>query len=200
MTSIGAERLTYEAWLVMPETKQRYEIVDGVMIMAAAPSADHQWLSGEIYWKLREFVELRGLGVVLFAPVDLLIQREPLRTRQPDVLYLSAERTGIRGRRELRGFQVLDVAPDIIVEVLSPSNSRRDIQEKLEDYRRLGVLECWLVSPEAETIETMRLSSEGVSTGAVYGVNDTLISSVLDGFELPLSDVFGESKAGSEGR
>jgi Uma2 family endonuclease len=191
MTSIGAERLTYEAWLVMPETKQRYEIVDGVMIMAAAPSADHQWLSGEIYWKLREFVELRGLGVVLFAPVDLLIQREPLRTRQPDVLYLSAERTGIRGRRELRGFQVLDVAPDIIVEVLSPSNSRRDIQEKLEDYRRLGVLECWLVSPEAETVEVVGLSPEGVVTVNVFGVNDTLTSARVEGFELPLKDVFG---------
>ncbi len=191
MTSIGAERLTYETWLAMPETKQRYEIVDGVMVMAAAPSADHQWLSGEIYWKLREFVEIRGLGVVLFAPLDLLIQREPLRTRQPDVIYLSSERTGIRGRPELRGMQVLDVAPDIVVEVLSPSNSRRDIQEKLEDYGRLGVLECWLMSPEAETIEVIRLSSGGVSTEAVFSVNDTLRSAVLEGFELPLKDVFG---------
>ena len=191
MTSIGAERLTYDTWLAMPETKQRYEIVDGVMIMAAAPSADHQWLSGEIYWKLREFVEIRGLGVVLFAPLDLLIQREPLRTRQPDVLYLSSERTGIRGRRELRGFQVLEVSPDIIVEVLSPSNSRRDIQEKLEDYRRLGVMECWLMSPEAETVEVIRFSSEGLSTETVFGVNDTLRSAVLEGFELPLSNVFG---------
>jgi Uma2 family endonuclease len=191
MTSIGAERLTYETWLAMPETKQRYEIVDGVMIMAAAPSADHQWLSSRMYRKLSDFVEPRGLGVVLFAPLDLLIQREPLRTRQPDVLYLSAERTGIRGRRELREFQVLDVAPDIVVEVLSPSNTRRDIQEKLEDYRRLGVLECWLVSPEAETVEVVGLSPEGVVTVNVFGVNDTLTSARVEGFELPLKDVFG---------
>ena len=129
--------------------------------MAAAPNADHQWLSGEVYWKLRDFIEPRGLGVVLFAPLDLLIQREPLRTRQPDVLYLSAERTGVKGRRELRGMQVLEVAPDIVVEVLSPSNSRRDTQEKLEDYRRLGVLECWLVSPEAETMEVAKSRSRG---------------------------------------
>ena len=190
MTSIGAERLTYETWLAMPETKQRYEIVDGVMIMAAAPSADHQWLSGRIYRKLADFIEPRGLGVVMFAPLDLLIQRQPLRTRQPDVLYLNAERTGIRGRRELREFQVLDVAPDIVIEVLSPGNSRRDIQEKLEDYRRLGVLECWLMSPEAETVEVVELSPKGAVTAKLFGANDTLTTALLEGFELPLQEIF----------
>ncbi len=188
--STQTERITFDEWRAMPETKQRYEIVDGVMIIAAVPSADHQWLSGEMYWKLRDFVEPRRLGVALFAPLNLLIQREPLRTRQPDVLYLSAERTGIRGRRELRGIQVLDVAPDIVVEVLSPSNSRRDIQEKLEDYRRLGVLECWLMSPEAETVEVVELSPVGMVTVKVSGSNETLISARLEGFALPLQEIF----------
>jgi Uma2 family endonuclease len=198
--SIEARKLSYKEYLVLPETKQRYDIVDGVVSMAPSPTPIHQWIMLEIAVRLKSFVRERDMGVVMVAPLDLLIQRQPLRTRQPDILYLSAERSGITGPAELRGLQVLEAPPDLVVEVMSPSNTRHEIASKLEDYRRIGVRECWLVSPEAETIETMRLSSEGVSTGAVYGVNDTLISSVLDGFELPLSDVFGESKAGSEGR
>ena len=191
MSSIGDKRLTFEKWLELPETKQRCEIVDGVLLMAPAPTADHQWIMFEISIRLRSFVNERDLGVVLPAPVDLLIQREPLRTRQPDILYLSAERTGMRGRSQLRGVQFLEIAPDLVVEVLSPSNSRRDIEDKLADYKRIGVLECWVVSPEAETIEVLNLLPDEASTEAIFGVDETLISKVLSEFTLPIREIFG---------
>ena len=175
----------------MPETKRPHEMIDGLMVMSPMPNLDHQWLCGRVHEGLSDFVEERQLGVVLFAPLDLVIQRDPLRTRQPDIMYLSAERTGIRGRADLRGIQALEIPPDIAVEVLSPSNARRDILDKLEDYRQVGVLECWLVSPEAETVEVVSLSPEGIATLAVYGIADTLRSAVLEGFELPLSEIFG---------
>jgi Uma2 family endonuclease len=188
--STEAKTLTYEAYLALPETKQRYEIVDGMLIMPPAPTPDHQWILKRISSRLDNFVEERDLGVVLFAPVDLLIQREPLRTRQPDVLYLSAERTGIRGRAELRGLQFLEIPPDLVVEVLSPSNTRRDIEGKLEDYRRIGVRECWLASPEAETVEIMSLSAQETGMTSIFGVNDSLRSQVLGDFTLGLREVF----------
>jgi Uma2 family endonuclease len=188
--STEAKILTYEAYLALPETKQRYEIVDGMLIMPPAPTPDHQWILKRISSRLDNFVEERDLGVVLFAPVDLLIQREPLRTRQPDVLYLSAERTGIRGRAELRGLQFLEIPPDLVVEVLSPSNTRRDIEGKLEDYRRIGVRECWLASPEAETVEIMSLSAQETGMTSIFGVNDSLRSQVLGDFTLGLREVF----------
>ena len=81
--------------------------------------------------------------------------------------------------------------PDITVEVLSPTNTRRDIQDKLEDYQGIGVLDCWLVSPEAETVEVLSLGPEEISTDAIFSQNDTLVSVVLQGFELPLQEVFG---------
>ena len=190
MSSIEAKRLTYEAYLATPEIKQRYDIVDGVMLMAPGPTPDHQWIMLELAVRLRSFVSERGLGVVLAAPVDLLIQREPLRTRQPDILYLSAERTGIKGRAEIRGLQFLEIPPDLVAEVLSPSNSRRDIEDKLGDYRRIGVLECWLVRPEAETIEVLRLSAEQATTEAVFGIDGTLRSEVLGDFTLPIKEIF----------
>lgn len=188
--STKAQKLTFEAWLAQPETKQRYEIVDGVLIMPPGPSLAHQWFLRRIFRRLDYFVEERHIGVVLFAPVDLLIQRQPLRTRQPDALYLSAERSGIRGLAEIQGLQFLEVPPDLVVEVLSPSNTRREMEEKLEDYRNLGVLECWLVSPEAETIEVVSLSEEGISTAGVFGIDGSLQSQVLPDFTLELRDVF----------
>ncbi len=191
MSSIGAKQLTFEKWLTLPETKQRYEIVDGVMLMATAPTPTHQWIMQRILMRLTNFVEARELGMVLAAPVDLMIRRSPLRTRQPDVLYLNAERTGIRGTAELRGLQFLETTPDLVVEVLSPSNSRRDIDERLADYKRIGVLERWLVSPEAETIEVLHLSPGDTSTEAIFGIDDTLSSEVLSDFVLPTRDIFG---------
>ena len=188
--STKAKGLTYEAYLALPETKQRYEIVDGVLLMPPAPTPSHQWFMLEIAVRLRSFVNERDLGVVLAAPVDLLIRREPLRTRQPDILYLSAERTGIRGPAELRGLQFLEISPDLVVEVLSPSNTRREIESKLEDYRQISVRECWLVSPEAETIEVLRLSAEGATTAGIFAVDGTLRSEVLGDFTLPIREIF----------
>ncbi len=190
ISSQKTDTLTFESWQALSETKQRYEIVDGEMIVPPGPSVDHQWISRKIDRRLEDFVEAQGLGIVLAAPLDLLVRREPLRVRQPDILYLNGDRTGLRSRRDIRGIQTLDIPPDITVEVLSPTNTRRDIQDKLEDYQGIGVLECWLVSPEAETVEVLSLGPDGISTDAVFSRNDTLVSAVLEGFELPLQEVF----------
>ena len=188
--STKTEKLTFEAWLALPETKQRYEIVDGVLKMPPGPTPDHQWIMQRILLPISNFVEGTDIGVVLAAPVDLLIQRTPLRTRQPDILYLSRERTGIRGRAELRGLQFLEVPPDLVVEVLSPSNTRHDIENKLADYQRIGVKECWLVSPEAETIEVLSLSAEESRVTGIFGIDGSLQSRVLGDFSLNLKEVF----------
>jgi len=189
--AVEVKKLTYQDYLAMPEVKRRYEIIDGELIMTPAPTPDHQWIVGEIYVSLRRFVKERNLGVVLAAPVDVMIQREPLRTRQPDILYLSAERSGIRGRIQLRAMPVLEMVPDLVVEVLSASDTRREMGEKLEDYVKIGVRECWLVSPEAETIEVLRLSPQGAETVNIFGIAGTLSSEVLEGFTLTLLEVFG---------
>ena len=190
MSSIEAKRITFEKYLKLPEIKQRYDIVDGVMQMAPSPTPTHQWIMQRIFLKLNSFVEHRALGVVLVAPVDLMVQRAPLRTRQPDILYLSAERSGVSGPAELRGLQFLETSPDLVVEVLSPSNSRGDIEERLADYKRIGVLECWLVSPEAETLEVLDLSAEETTTEAILGIDGTLRSEALGGFSLPIHEIF----------
>jgi Uma2 family endonuclease len=186
-----AKKLTYADYLALPETKQPYEIVDGTPLMAPAPTPYHQVVVLNIAVLLKSYIQPMDLGIVLAAPVDMLVQREPLRTRQPDVLFLSAERTGFSDNFQLRGLQFLEVAPDLVVEVLSPSNTRRDIAEKLGDYRQIGVLECWLVSPEAETIEVLALSSDVATFGGIFGVDDEVQSQVLSGLALRPRQIFG---------
>ena len=184
------ERLTYEEWLKLPETNQPHEVIDGVIRMSPAPVSEHQWIVQNLQSALVPFVRSRHLGVVLASPVDVLIQRDPLRTRQPDALFLCAERTGIRGRKELRGMPVIEVAPDLCIEVLSPSNVRTATDEKLEDYRRIGVRECWLVSPEGETVEVLALAPEGITRSGLYGPGDTVNSAALPDLELKVDEVF----------
>jgi Uma2 family endonuclease len=188
--AVETRKLTYEDYLATPEMRCRYEIIDGEMIMAPRPLPIHQWVAANLFRALDPFVRERRLGVLLFAPLDIVIRRAPLRTRQPDLLFLSAARSGIIGGAQLRRFQLLEQAPDLVIEILSPTNTRREIADKLEDYRSIGVRECWIVSPEAQTVEVVRLSPEGTQTLGIFGTGMTLRSEVLEGFALSVEEVF----------
>jgi len=188
--AVEVKTITYQEYLAMPEMKQRYEIIDGEIIMCPAPTFDHQWIAGNIFEVLRPFVRQRKLGAVLDAPLDVVVCHDPLRTRQPDILYLSFERSG-KTLAELRAMPALEIPPDLTVEVLSPGNTRREMRDKLQDYINIGVRECWLVSPEAQTVEVLRLSSEGATTVNLFGIDDTLRSEVLTDFSLKVEDIFG---------
>ena len=191
MTTAGVKTLSFDDWQALPETKQRCEVVDGVLVMPPGPLGEHLWVAGEILAALRPFVRDRGLGIALSAPYDVVIQREPLRVRQPDVLVVNAELTGIGRPADLVGRRFLESPPLLVVEVLSPSNTRRDVAERLADYRSIGVPECWLVNFPARTVEVLRLSRDAVTVLGVYGMGDVLRSEVLPGFELPIADLFG---------
>ena len=191
MTTAGVKTLSFDEWLALPEMKQRYEVVDGVLLMPPSPMGEHQWLDLEIATWLKIFVTREGLGIVVPAPYDVLIRREPLRVRQPDVMVVNAELTGISRPADLVGRAFLESPPLLVVEILSPSNTRRDVEEKLEEYRSIGVPECWLVNFPARTVEVLRLSRDEVVVLGVYGMGDVLRSEALPGFELPVADIFG---------
>ena len=191
MTTAGVKTLSFDEWLALPETKRRCEVVDGVLLMPPGPMPEHQWLGLVISRRMSLFAEARELGVALTAPCDVVIRREPLRVRQPDVLFISAARGGVRRPADLVGLSRLETPPDLVVEILSPSNTRRQVEEKLADYRSIGVLEGWLVNFPARTVEVLRLSGDEVAVLGVYGMGDVLRSEALPGFELPIADIFG---------
>ncbi len=182
--TLQTQRITYEEYLSGPEIKQRYEIVDGVMIMPPSPNVEHQTILRQLFLKLHQHVDDDDLGQVWFAPLDMVIQREPLRTRQPDLLFVSGARAGIVG-------QVIEGAPDLVVEILSPSNTRSAMEEKLADYAHREVQECWLVSPEARSVEVMELGEGQWQRVGIFGLGDQVHSQVLPGLDLAVAEVFG---------
>lgn len=191
MTITRTKRLTFDQWRALPETKRKCEVVDGVLALPPSPFGEHPWAVQVILTALHPFLADSGLGIVLPAPYDVLVSREPLRVRQPDILVVNAELTGITRPADLVGLPYLDNPPLLAVEVLSPSNTRRDREERLADYRSIGVPECWLARFPSRTIEVLRLTPDAAVTIAAYGMGDTLRSEVLPGFELAVTGIFG---------
>ena len=181
--TLQTRKLTYGEYLKGPEIKARYDIVDGQMIMAPTPTLAHQRLLGQLFKLLHTFVTEHGLGETLFAPPDVIIQREPLRTRQPDLLFVSNDRAGIMQ-------DYIQGPPNLVAEILSPSNTRRDVEDKLSDYGTLGVEECWLVSPEARTVEVLRLDQQSLIRTSIHGLGDQVQSDVISGLSLAVGDLF----------
>jgi Uma2 family endonuclease len=151
--------------------------------MSPAPTPGHQRLLRNLFRRLDQFVQTHDLGEVLFAPLDVLIRRDPLKARQPDMLFINKHRTDIIGRQFIEG------GPDLAVEILSPANTRLEIEAKLDDYWRIQVQECWMVSPEGMTIEVLRRGDQGFERAGLFGVGDLINSEVLPGFRLRVEDI-----------
>ena len=176
-------KLTYQDYLDSPETRARYNVIDGELVIAGSSTRSHQTISGNIYRPVQRYVSEHGLGHVWYAPLDVIVRQEPLRVRQPDLLFVSNENSGILSDR-------IEGGPDLVVEILSPSNSRVDIDSKLADYAQIGVRECWIVSPQARTVEALGLEGGQYSRLSLSGRGDIVESRVLSGFHLPVSQIF----------
>jgi len=124
------------------------------------------------------------LGTVFVAPLDFVIRCDLLRTRQPDPMFIS------KARRYVIGLQVIQGGPDLVVEVLSPTDTRQELQEKLQDYRSIGVREAWIVSPQAQTVEVLQLAAEGIQRSGLYGLGDPIVSQVLPNLQPAVDELF----------
>ena len=184
-TATQTQLLTYEEYLDTPEIEGRFDIVDGEMIMAPSPIPDHQITSSEFFLILHQFIIERNLGKLLFAPLDIVIRRAPLRTRQPDLLLLSNESFARIDRRK-----PIEEAPELAIEILSPSNTRRRVQDALADYAAIGIKECWLVSIRARTIEVLTLVNGDWRRLALLRAEDRIRSDVLAGLDVEVGQFF----------
>jgi Uma2 family endonuclease len=182
--TIDTKKLTYEAFLALPETKQRYEVIDGEMVVMPSPTPEHQRIVLNLSLQLAPFVREHHLGELFIAPLDILITRSPLQTRQPDLLFVRTSQRNIIGPQQIEG------GPALIIEILSPSNTRADMESKLQDYWLIGVQECWLVSPEARSIEVLQHGVEHFERSGLYGMGDMVDSGVLPHFHLRVEDVW----------
>lgn len=189
MTEAPAATLTYEAYMAEPAVQGRYDIVNGVRIIMPGATWDHQTVSMNIVELLRRYARDSGVGKVNTAPFDVLIRRTPkLQTRQPDVLFVSFARLARVGGRPAKG--PLEAAPELVVEIISDSETQRILEDKLTDYIHIGVDECWAVRPDDRTVEVLTLTPNGARCVAVYTDGQAVASGVFPGLSVPVVDLF----------
>ncbi len=178
-------RLTYEDYLNIPGD-DRYELINGELTLVSSPNEAHQGISVRLLLDMGGFIMNGDLGRIYHAPFDILLT-EPngsLNVVQPDLIFVSREREDIITPANIQG------APDLLVEILSPSTRRLDMTTKLELYARHGVREYWIADPDAQTIAVMLLKDGQYQTAGEYGVRDTLTSPTLEGFSVSLENIF----------
>lgn len=174
-------RLTYADYLETSDD-ERYELLNGELVMAPAPLTGHQMISIALASRLYIFVEERGLGKVVAAPTDVVLSEATVL--QPDLLYVSTGRSHIISRENVQG------APDLVVEILSPATAERDRTIKLDLYVQHGVKEYWIVDPDAGTIMVLVRGENGFDAAGVYGEGQTLRSPTLAGLTIELDAIF----------
>ena len=174
-------KLTYKDYCETPDD-ERYELLDGKLMMVPAPNMKHQRVLGRLYIELHRFNEEHQLGEVYMAPCDVVLSDTDVV--QPDLLWISRSREDRLTEANVRG------APDLVIEILSPSSAKRDRVDKPELYGRHGALEYWIVDPVAETIAVHRLRDGRLELAETFGRGDTLRTALLSGLELKLKDIF----------
>jgi Uma2 family endonuclease len=177
-------KYTYKEYRSLPETGPRYELMEGELLLSPSPSYFHQILAANLFRALDAVVRKKRLGVVLFSPLDVILSEEDVL--QPDIVYVSNARRGIIAPEGLRG------APDLCVEVLSPSTRELDREAKRVLYARHGVVELWLVDPDARTVELFRLQEEPHKPTGIYGEGQTLISGLFPELTISVNEVFAQ--------
>jgi Uma2 family endonuclease len=178
--------MTAEQLLALPtrdgNRDRRYELVRGRLRVMEPPGGAHGWLAVRLAARLLAFVEPRALGDV-FTETGFVLARGPDTVRGPDVSFVRAGRLPVGDLPA--GY--LELAPDLAVEIRSPTDRRGGIEEKLGDYFAAGTPLVWLVDPARRTVAVRTPDGDD----QIVREGDTLDGGeVLPGFTLTLADLF----------
>jgi len=177
------ERFTYDDYMSWDDDI-RWELIDGIPYMMGAPNNNHQDIAENLFGYLWTFLKGKRCKVRI-APSDVRLNPDLLDDSvvQPDIyIYCDPskkDKTGIKG------------APDMVVEILSPSTAKYDKTTKFEAYRKAGVRELWIIDPETKSL-AVNLLSEGNYITHPYTKDDTVPVHILEGCSVNLIEIFDE--------
>ncbi len=181
MPSLEKKTYTYEDYAQLPEGAP-YQLIDGELIFTPSRTPRHQRILRNLSVALDLFVEEHELGDIFIGPIDVYLSETD--TPQPDILFIANARLGIIGEKYVDG------APDLVMEILSPSTAYYDLKKKKYLYEASGVKEYWIVDPEAQEIEVYALAEGQFDLFERVAGQGTITSKLLPGFSVDLADVF----------
>lgn len=175
---------TYEDYLKLPEEPgYHYEILEGFLVKEPSPAMHHQRVCRELVCQLKAYFDgFDPEGELFFAPLDVTLTNR--NVLQPDILFISGS------RREILLEERVDGPCNLVVEIMSPTNRRKDRLRKMEIYRKAGIPHYWLVDPEENTLEAFALKDENYTLMTAGGPGDKFIHPDFPGMDLDLDRIF----------
>ncbi len=177
----STSRLTYEDYANAPGD-ERYELIDGELIIVPGPNMPHQDSQRDLGFYMVGFVKRNDLGKVYYSDTDVVLSDTDVV--KPDLIFVSKEREHVITYANIQG------APDLVVEIFSPSTFRRDWNEKRELYAKHGVREYLVMDPSNKIVWRLGLKDGALEIEQTCYEDDTIESSVLEGFSVAVNDVF----------
>jgi len=178
-----ASIITADDLLKMPRGRMRYELVKGELLSMSPAGSEHGAIALRISTLLDQFVTGNSLGLTFVAETGFLLGRDPDTVRAPDFAFVRRDRIPASGLPQ--GYW--PGAPDLAVEVVSPGDTARDINEKTAEWLHAGAQAVWVIDPRAKIV-TIHLADGQVKT---LTANERLDGApVLPGFECAVSDIF----------
>lgn len=174
-------RLTVADLADLPDNGKRYELLEGELVVSPAPTPEHQDAVGNAFAFLRRAQEA-GHGKAYVAPVDVYFDEH--NDSQPDVLFIRADRLHIVKESRIEG------APDLVVEVISPSSRRRDLRVKLQIYERFGVPFYWVLDSVERSVRPYELTAEGYVAQPILRPGDMLPCPLFPGLTIDVAELF----------
>lgn len=161
----------------------RFEVLEGILVKEPSPSTHHQRVSRELGRRLFSFFEnFDPEGELFYAPLDVTLTAA--NVLQPDLLFISG------ANREIMREERIDGPCDLVVEIMSPTNRRKDRLQKMEIYRKAGIPHYWLVDPDENTLEAFLLRDGNYTLVFVGGPGDKFIHPEFPGLDLDLDKIF----------
>lgn len=177
--------ITYADYAALNDGR-RYQVFSGMLIFEPAPTTSHQQIVANLFHILADYIRESALGGILLpSPVDVVLDPEgpQIEVLQPDILWIRPERAAIIKKAAVFG------VPDLVVEVLSPTNARRDRIEKLQRYHRFGVPHIWLVDSEHRVFEEL-IRKESGDLALTHHGQDTVTPHCFPQLAFRLSEVW----------
>ncbi len=173
---------TARDYRVMEDDGCRYEVIHGELLTAPAPNRFHQGISRNLCQFLFSYLRQNKIGKAYNAPFDVYL--DDFNVVQPDVVFVANESACKLIPEGAEG------APDLVVEILSPSTSTRDLRDKRRLYADKGVREFWVISPETRQVQIYYLQQKADRPSVVLEEIDTLGTDLLPGLEIPVGELF----------